>query len=79
MRELLTKGHPMHKTKLVPLPESWPIGRIVSTVDKMPSHWKLVTLTKVAKLESGHTPSRQHPEYWNGRDPLAVTAETPRS
>ena len=66
MRTLLTEGHSSYKTKLVPLPESWPIGRIASTVDRMPSHWKLVTLTKLAKLESGHTPSRQHPEYWNG-------------
>lgn len=76
MRELLTKGHPKHKTTLVPLPESWPIGRIVSTVDKMPSHWKLVTLTKVAKLESGHTPSRQHPEYWNGEIPWLSLGDT---
>jgi type I restriction enzyme, S subunit len=76
MRELLTKGHPKHKTKLVPLPETWPIGRIVSTVDKMPSHWKLVTLTNVANLESGHTPSRQHPEYWNGRIPWLSLGDT---
>jgi type I restriction enzyme S subunit len=66
MRELLTKGHPKHKPKLVPIIAPWPIGRIASTIDKMPSHWKLVTLTKIAKLESGHTPSRRHPEYWNG-------------
>ncbi len=69
MRELLTKGHPKHKTKLVPLPESWPVGRIASTIGKMPSHWKLVTLTKIAKLESGHTPSRKEPDYWNGDIP----------
>lgn len=66
MRELLTKGHPKHKAKLVPIIDPWPVGRIASTIHKMPSHWKLVTLTKIAKLESGHTPSRQHPEYWNG-------------
>jgi type I restriction enzyme, S subunit len=66
MHELLTKGHPKHKTKLVPITVPWPIGRITSTLDKMPSHWTLATLTKIAKLESGHTPSRRHPEYWNG-------------
>jgi type I restriction enzyme S subunit len=76
MRELLTKGHSKHKTKLVPLPESWPIGRIASTIDKMPSHWKLVTLTKIAKLESGHTPSRKHPEYWNGDIPWLSLGDT---
>jgi type I restriction enzyme S subunit len=69
MRELLTKGHAKYRTKLVPLPESWPIGRIASTIDKMPSHWKLATLTKIAKLESGHTPSRKEPDYWSGDIP----------
>ncbi|MBK7585822.1 MAG: restriction endonuclease subunit S [Myxococcales bacterium] len=69
MRELLTKGHPEHKTKLVPLPESWPVGRIASTIEAMPSHWKLVTLTNIAKLESGHTPSRKEPDYWSGDIP----------
>ncbi|WP_291984992.1 restriction endonuclease subunit S [Luteitalea sp.] len=76
MRTLLTKGLAPHKTQLVPLPESWPMGRIVSTVDRMPSHWKLVTMTKVAKLESGHTPSRQHPEYWNGKIPWLSLGDT---
>lgn len=69
MRDLLTKGHPKHRTKLAPLPESWVIGQVASTIDKMPSHWKLVTLTKIAKLESGHTPSRKEPDYWNGDIP----------
>lgn len=32
-----------------------------------PPGWKWVSLTSVAKLESGHTPSRKHPEYWNGK------------
>jgi type I restriction enzyme S subunit len=39
----------------------------------MPTHvplgWELVKLTSVAKLESGHTPSRRRPEYWNGGIP----------
>ena len=28
--------------------------------------WKWVSLDRVARLESGHTPSRRHPEYWDG-------------
>lgn len=76
MRELLTKGHAQHRTRLAPLPESWPIGRIASTIERMPSHWKLVKLTKIAKLESGHTPSRQHPEYWNGDIPWLSLGDT---
>lgn len=69
MRALLTKGVAPHKAKLVTLPETWPVGRIASPIDKMPSHWKLVTLIKIAKLESGHTPSRKEPGYWSGDIP----------
>jgi type I restriction enzyme S subunit len=28
--------------------------------------WTWSTLSSLAKLESGHTPSRRHPEYWGG-------------
>lgn len=31
---------------------------------QLASHWPLRRLRQVARLESGHTPSRQHPEYW---------------
>lgn len=30
----------------------------------IPAHWDVVALKRVARLESGHTPSRSHPEYW---------------
>ncbi|MCP3105476.1 restriction endonuclease subunit S [Myxococcus sp. K15C18031901] len=30
----------------------------------IPSDWDVAKICLVAKLESGHTPSRQHPEYW---------------
>ena len=32
--------------------------------------------TDVAKLESGHTPSRRHPEYWNGGIPWISLQDT---
>lgn len=32
----------------------------------LPVGWELVQLSTVAQLESGHTPSRRHPEYWGG-------------
>lgn len=32
----------------------------------IPSGWRRVPLTDVAELGTGHTPSRQHPEYWDG-------------
>ena len=31
-----------------------------------PSGWRWAPLVEVARLESGHTPSREHPEYWDG-------------
>lgn len=34
-----------------------------------PEGWQWVPLSRVARLESGHTPSRKHPEYWDGPIP----------
>ena len=34
-----------------------------------PSDRRWILLTELARLESGHTPSRKHPEYWNGDIP----------
>jgi hypothetical protein len=34
-----------------------------------PAGWTWTLLTTVAKLESGHTPSRRHPEWWGGEIP----------
>jgi type I restriction enzyme S subunit len=34
-----------------------------------PRGWRWTPLTEVARLETGHTPSRKHPEYWGGDIP----------
>lgn len=34
-----------------------------------PKGWRWIPLTEIARLESGHTPSRKHPEYWGGSIP----------
>jgi type I restriction enzyme, S subunit len=34
-----------------------------------PVGWRWSLLTDLARLESGHTPSRRHPEYWGGTIP----------
>jgi type I restriction enzyme S subunit len=34
-----------------------------------PKGWKWTPLSSVAQLESGHTPSRRHAEYWDGDIP----------
>ncbi len=47
----------------------WQLGRISPTPSNVPSGWELLHLTSVARLESGHTPSRRKPEYWEGDIP----------
>jgi len=48
---------------------NWQLGRITPMPDEIPRGWRLVKLTSIAKLESGHTPSKRKPEYWNGDIP----------
>ena len=33
---------------------------------KVPEGWAWSALVEIAKMESGHTPSRNHPEWWDG-------------
>ena len=47
----------------------WLHGRLSTAPSHVPRGWELVYLTSVARLESGHTPSRRHPEYWHGEIP----------
>jgi type I restriction enzyme, S subunit len=48
-------------------------GRVALSVgcpdSEPPKGWKWTSLSNVAQLESGHTPSRKHPEYWDGGIP----------
>jgi type I restriction enzyme S subunit len=41
----------------------------------VPEGWQRVLLTAVARMESGHTPSRKHPEYWDGEVPWVGIAD----
>jgi len=53
LHKLFTEGlrsEPQKQTEIGPVPESW----------------EVVTLGDVAKLQSGGTPARDKPEYWNG-------------
>ena len=48
-------------------------GRLALSVGRPdtspPKGWTWTPLSSVAQLESGHTPSRKHPEYWDGDIP----------
>ena len=59
------------------VPASWTLGRLRG-VREIPETWTLVKLTTVAKLESGHTPSRNNPEYWNGGIPWVSLHDSKR-
>ncbi|HXH45456.1 MAG TPA: restriction endonuclease subunit S [Bradyrhizobium sp.] len=76
MRELLTRGTRRGDAPLTPLSSRWVLGRVAEGITHIPADWDLVTLTKVAKLESGHTPSRDKPDYWNGDIPWLSLADT---
>lgn len=76
MHELLTWGIRRVKAMMKPLPARWVLGRVAEGITHMPCDWRLVTLTNVAKLETGHTPSRDKPEYWGGDIPWLSLADT---
>lgn len=76
MRDLLTRGMRRDAAPLQPLSEHWVLGRVAGNVTHIPSDWKLVRLTSVAKLESGHTPDRKRPDYWDGDIPWLSLGDT---
>ncbi len=56
-------------------------GRVALSVGcpdlEPPKGWKWTPLSGVAQLESGHTPSRKHPAYWDGGIPwIGITDAT---
>jgi type I restriction enzyme, S subunit len=56
MHKLFTEGlrnEPQKQTEIGPIPESW----------------QVVKLSEVCKLQSGGTPSKKKPEYWDGEIP----------
>ena len=69
MRELLTRGTRTPNRPMKPLPRRWVLGRVAENIEVIPANWDLVPLTTVAQLESGHTPDRNQPHYWDGDIP----------
>lgn len=57
--------------------EDWRYARLPG-VEDLPADWELVTLTDVARLESGHTPSKRREDYWNGGIPWISLADIQR-
>ena len=55
----------------VPLKESG-----VDWLGYVPEHWDVNPVKRVATLQSGHTPDKQHEEYWDGNIPWVSLNDT---
>ena len=75
------KYEPAHeliaRTEAPPRPNRWnsrskdvipghPALAVGNPQTKLPEAWAWSGLVEIAKMESGHTPSRNHPEWWDG-------------
>lgn len=52
------------------------VGFQETDVGLIPADWRYMRLTEVARLESGHTPSRRKPSYWAGEIPWVSLHDT---
>ena len=75
MQELLTRGLPRGNRRFKAL-QHWRLGRVAKNLREIPEDWNLVSIVSVARLESGHTPSRRKAEYWNGNIPWVSLHDT---
>ncbi|MBQ4808096.1 restriction endonuclease subunit S [Phaeobacter sp. HS012] len=48
----------------------------IDWLGKVPAHWEVKPVKRVAKLQSGHTPDKQQDEYWNGEIPWVSLNDT---
>jgi type I restriction enzyme, S subunit len=62
---------------LRPVPSEWIVGR-PQRFHEFPSDWRVANLSRVAGLESGHTPARRNPTYWGGAIPWVSLHDTAR-
>jgi type I restriction enzyme S subunit len=70
----LSKGNDQEDGQTI---EGWSTGAI-RAVKQLPLGWQIVRLIDVAQLESGHTPDRKKPEYWeNGNVEWLSLHDTP--
>ena len=65
----VTRGLPPEAARAAGLdrsPRLKPSG--VEWLGDVPEHWEVGNIRRYAEMKSGHTPSRQHPEYWEDCD-----------
>ena len=72
-------GH-IERTPPPPLPNRWSTRSkdtiyghgalsVGNTGTRLPASWTWTPLVRIARMETGHTPSRKHPEWWGGEIP----------
>lgn len=66
IRRATTTGGREATTRHIPPKLARAVGMSEATVA---NGWRWSPLTKLARMESGHTPSRRRPEYWDGDIP----------
>lgn len=47
----------------------------IEWIGEIPEHWETPEIKYIARIGSGGTPDRNHPEYWNGDIPWIKTGE----
>ena len=65
-RKITTTGGRGATTRHIPPKLALAVGKPTCPA---PPGWRWRALDELAKLESGHTPSRRYPEYWGGGVP----------
>ncbi len=61
----VTRGLPPDAARAAGLDPEPPMKKsAIEWMGEIPSHWESGILRFYARMRSGHTPSRQHPEYW---------------
>lgn len=74
-RAITTTGGREATTRIIPGDHALSVGMPETDA---PEGWQWTKLTDLARLESGHTPSRKHPEYWQGEIPwISLTDARP--
>lgn len=74
MHDLLTRGLDAHGRLRDPATHKFK----PSSLGPIPDEWNDASLDSVAHRGSGHTPSKSHPEYWNGGIKWVSLADTDR-
>lgn len=79
----------IERTPAPPLPNRWPTRSkdiipghgalaVGNPETAVPDSWTWTPLVRIARMETGHTPSRKHPEWWGGDVPWISISDARR-